>query len=154
MRPCLVKTTECEAVWQALREGRGLTAAEAAHAEKCTACADAAMERDIEVALEARPEAAVPADFAARVAVRAQDEKSARRWARQKLAGAGWLGRMLGRHPGRNAAVGLLLAMMVVVTMRDPQWLTATGTVRMTLMLVLAGEMAGIALWLGLRSEM
>lgn len=149
MRPCSVKMTECEAVWQALRKRRALTPAEAAHAETCPVCADAVMETEIEAALESKAEVAVPAEFAARVALLAREEKSVRRWVRNGLRK-----KLPRRHAGLDAAVGLLLVLLAVVTMSDPHWLMATGAARMTLLLVLAGELAGIALWLGLRREL
>lgn len=143
-----VRVTECEGVRRALLQRRELTAEERAHAERCGVCADAVMETEIEAALEAKPEVVIPAEFAARVALRARGEKrGARRWAQQKVAHGRW------RHAGRNAAVGLVLVLLAAVTMSDPQWWTATGTVPMMLMLMLAGEVAGIALWLGLRRE-
>lgn len=58
------------------------------------------------------------------------------------------------RHVGLDVAVGLLLALLAVVTMGDPHWLVATGTARVDLLVVLAGEVAGLALWLGLWREM
>ncbi len=143
-----VKVTECEGVRRRLLERGELTAAEAAHAKRCAVCADAVMETEIEAVLERKPEVAVPADFAARVSVQARGEKrGARRWAQQKVAHGRW------RHGGRNIAVVVLLAVPVVVTMHDPQWWTATGTLQRMLLPALAGEVAGIALWLGLRRE-
>lgn len=149
MRRDEVVISECEAVRRALLKRRELTGAERSHAEMCPVCADAVMETEVEAALETKPEVAVPADFAARVTMRAQGENGAQRWVRQ-----GMRKRWPGRHVGLDVAVGLLLALLVVVTMRDPHWLTATGgTVGLTLMLALAGEVAGLALWLGLRRE-
>ena len=147
MRRDGVEVSECEAVRRALLDDRELTVKQLAHAETCAVCADAVMETEIAVALEAKPEVAVPAGFSARVAMRARDEKSVRRWVRQGLR------KRLPRHAGLGVAVGLLLALLAVVTMSDPRWLAATGTVRIGLMLVLAGEVAGLALWLGLRRE-
>jgi hypothetical protein len=143
-----VEISECEAVRRALLDGRELTENQLAHAEVCAVCADAVMETEIEAALEAKPGVVVPADFAARVAMRAGDEKSVRRWVRQGLR------KRWPRHVGLGVAVGILLALLAVVTMSDPRWLMTTGTARLALMLVLAGEVAGLALWLGMRREM
>lgn len=148
MRSGEVKVTECEVVRRALLKRRELTAEERAHAEMCPLCAEALMETEIEAALELNPEVEVPAEFAAHVATRAREEKSVRRWVRQGLRR-----RWPRQHLGFDVAVGLLLALLAVVTMSDPQWLTATGTARTDLLLVLAGEVAGLALWLGLRRE-
>lgn len=149
MRSGEVRVTECEGVRGSLLARRELTAAERVHAETCAVCADALMETEIEAALEVKPEVAVPAEFAARVAMRAREEKSVRRWVQ-----GGLRKRWPRRHVGLDAAVGLLLVLLAVVTMSDPHWLMGAGTARMELMLVLAGEVAGLALWLGLRREM
>lgn len=149
MRSGEVKVAECEGVRRSLLSRRVLTAAERLHAENCAVCAGAVMETEIEAALEVKPEVAVPVDFAARVAMRTREEKSVRRWVRQGLRK-----KWPRRHVGLNVAVGLLLALLAVVTMGDPRWLTAAGTASVDLMLVLAGEVAGLALWLGLRREM
>jgi hypothetical protein len=147
MRRDEVKWTECEAVRQALLARRALTAAEMQHAGMCEVCSAGVMETEIEAALEEKPEVAVPADFAARVALRARSEKGLRSWVRKDLRK-----KLPRRYWGRNTAVAVLVVLTAVVTVRDPQWLAATGAMRMTLMLALAGELAGIALWLGLRA--
>lgn len=149
-----VKVSECEVVRRALLAGRELTAAEVAHAEACEACADAVTEIEIEAALMVQPRVEIPEGFAARVTRELPQRQGARRWARQKLT----YGLRLGRHVGRDTAVALLLGMMLVVTMSDPRWFAGMPSMRMTWpgmvwMLVLAGEVAGVALWLGLRSE-
>lgn len=147
MRRDEMKTSVCEAVRQSLLVRRGLTPAQLAHVETCGACSAAVMETEIEAELETKPEVMVPADFAARVAQRAQSEGGVRSWLRKDLR------RKLPRRDlGRNAAIAVLVVLMAAVTMSDPHWLVATGTMRMMLMLLLAGELAGIALWLGLRT--
>lgn len=148
MRSSEVRVTKCEAVRGSLLARRELTAAEREHAETCAVCSEALLEAEIEAALEEKPEVAVPVEFAARVATRALEEKSVRRWVRR-----GWRMRGSRRHLGLDVAVGLLLALLAVVTMGDPRWLVATGTARVDLLVVLAGEVAGLALWLGLRRE-
>lgn len=148
MRREEVGISACEVVRRALLQRRELTVAERAHAATCAVCADAVMETEIEAALAEKPEVAVPAEFAARVAMRAGQEKHVGRRVRRGLRK-----RWGDRHVGLDVAVGLLLVLLAAVTMSDPHWLTARGTAGMTLMLVLAGEVAGLALWLGLRRE-
>lgn len=148
MRSGEVKVAECEGVRRSLLARRALTAEQQAHAGTCAVCADALMETEIEAALEETPEVVVPAEFAAHVAMRAREEKSVRRWVRQGLRK-----KWPRRHVGLAVAVGLLLALLAAVTMGDPHWLTAAGTASVDLLLVLAGEVAGLALWLGLRRE-
>lgn len=144
-----LKVALCEDIRRSLLAGRELTSAERVHAEACEVCADAVLETEIESALMTKPVTAVPEDFVLRMAMLTRSDKSASRWARKKLAH----GRRLGRHIGRDAAVAWLLVMMAVVTISDPHWWTDTRAGGMTLMLVLAGEVVGIALWLGLRHE-
>ncbi len=144
MRPGEMKAASCEAVRRALQDQRALAVAEAAHAATCAACGDAILDAEIEVALHARPRLALPDGFAARVALRARSEKRAGR-----AAPNGW---RAWRHVGRDTAIGLLIAATTLVTVLDPDWLAVTGPVQWALVLLLSGEVAGIALWLGLES--
>ena len=104
MRHEEVEISECEVVRRALMQRRELTAEERAHAERCAVCADALMETEIEAALEEKPEVAVPAEFAARVAVRARQEKNVRRRVR-----LGPRKRGARRHVGLDVAGGVAL---------------------------------------------
>lgn len=144
MQPGEMKPAACEAVRCALQDRRGLAAAEAAHAATCAACGDALLDAEIAAALDAKPRLPVPHEFAERVAMRVRSQTCARR------AAPG--GKRAWRHVGRDTAIGLLLAATAIVTLLDPDWLAITGPVQWALVLLLSGEVAGIALWLGMES--
>ncbi|HEX3472838.1 MAG TPA: hypothetical protein VHT28_16780 [Silvibacterium sp.] len=124
----------CEALQRALNEERTLrgerelTAEECAHLEECDACLDASLT----VMLDAKPEVEIPADFAARVAASLPAKSAARtRWP---------------RHTGLITAI-VLVAVLLVVCFAGPK--PADNWIGLVFMLLVATEVAGIALWLG-----
>jgi hypothetical protein len=121
----------CESLQRILFEQqRELTADEAAHLSACDECMDVLLT----VSLEARPEVEVPENFAAQVAARLPAERPvpSRR----------------PRHAGLTTAmvfVGVLLVVCFAAAKPADSWV-ATAFV-----LLVATEIAGIALWLAPR---
>ena len=117
----------CEALQRTLRGERELTAEEFAHLEECDACLDVSLT----VMLDIKPEVEIPRDFAARV-VASLPAKTA---ARSRSP----------RHAGlitAMAAIAILLVVCFAGAKPADNW---TGLV---FMLLVATEVAGIALWL------
>jgi hypothetical protein len=127
-------TVMCEEVESAIAQGRGLSLAESAHVEGCETCLEAWLDATVVAALNAKPEARIPADFAARVAARLPQRGASRR-------------AMEGRHWGLATAVLLVAVGLVVAAVSDPAGLnTRMG---MVFIAVVVSEIAGIGLWLG-----
>lgn len=122
----------CEALERALHEGRKLTASELAHVENCDQCMDVWLT----MALEVKPEVAVPADFAARVASSVPHRQ-------EKHASV-----RMSRHWGLITAMGVITVLMAVGFAGSPPANTWVGLVFVS---VVATEIAGLALWLGPR---
>ena len=122
----------CEALERALHEGRKLTNEQLAHVENCDECMDVWLT----LALEAKPEVAVPADFAARVA----SSMPARREKREVLR--------VPRHWGLISAMAVITVLMAAGFVGSPPANTWVGVVFVS---VVATEIAGLALWLGPR---
>jgi len=117
----------CEALQRTLRGERELTAEEFAHLEECDVCLDGSLT----VMLDIKPEVEIPRDFAARV-VASLPAKTA---ARSRSP----------RHAGlitAMAAIAILLVVCFAGAKPADNW---TGLV---FMLLVATEVAGIALWL------
>jgi hypothetical protein len=117
----------CEALQRTLRGERELTAEEFAHLEECDVCLDVSLT----VMLDIKPEVEIPRDFAARV-VASLPAKTA---ARSRSP----------RHAGlitAMAAIAILLVVCFAGAKPADNW---TGLV---FMLLVATEVAGIALWL------
>jgi len=117
----------CEALQRTLRGERALTAEEFAHLEECDVCLDVSLT----VMLDIKPEVEIPRDFAARV-VASLPAKTA---ARSRSP----------RHAGlitAMAAIAILLVVCFAGAKPADNW---TGLV---FMLLVATEVAGIALWL------
>ena len=127
----------CANIQATLRQERALTAAESAHVETCEACLEAWLDASVKQALDAKPEAPIPADFAARVAAQLP-EKS------RTPAGRG--GSM--RHWGLIMATVFVAGGMIGTAIADPTGLTTR--MGMIFLLIAASEIAGIALWLGI----
>ena len=120
----------CEALERALHEGRKLTVEELAHVEGCDECMDVWLT----LALEAKPEVAVPADFAARVAGAVPAHQPRRQRARAP------------RHWGLATAMAVVTVLLIVCfTASAP----ANNWVGLVFLSVVATEIAGLALWLG-----
>jgi hypothetical protein len=122
----------CEALERALHEGRKLTTLELAHVEGCDECMDVWLT----LALEAKPEVAIPENFAARVAA----GLPVRQPTRTVLRG--------NRHWGLVTAMAVVTVLMAVGYAGSPP---ATSWVGLVFMSVVATEIAGLALWLGPR---
>lgn len=117
----------CEALQRTLRGERELTAEDSAHLEECDVCLDVSLT----VMLDIKPEVEIPRDFAARV-VASLPAKTA---ARSRSP----------RHAGlitAMAAIAILLVVCFAGAKPADNW---TGLV---FMLLVATEVAGIALWL------
>ena len=128
-------TMNCADTQRALREARALTAAEAAHMENCDAC----LELAVTEALDAKPQVHIPADFAARVAAQVP--------AKHNVPVAP---RVRTHHWGLLTAILLIAVGLTAAAFADPSGLnTRMGAV---FMLLVASEIAGIALWLGPKS--
>jgi hypothetical protein len=122
----------CEALERALHEGRKLTKEELAHLEDCDECMDVWLT----LALEAKPEVAIPDDFAARFAAIAP----ARPEKRQRVRTT--------RHWGMISAIAVVTVLMMVC-FAGPQ--PANSWFGLVFMLVVATEIAALALWLAPR---
>ena len=124
-------TVNCEALQRILFEQqRELTADEAAHLSACDECMDVLLT----VSLEARPEVELPENFAARVAAKLPAEPPA-------------ISRRP-RHAGLTTAmvfVGVLLIVFFAAAKPANSWVT------MVFVLLVATEIAGLALWLAPR---
>lgn len=127
----------CAKIDQALRQTRALTAAETAHVEGCDGCLEAWLEATVTEALDAKPEVRIPADFAARIAAQVPAQREASVAPRVRAP----------RNWGLLTAILLIAVGLVATAMADPGALnTRMGAV---FMLLVASEIAGIALWLG-----
>lgn len=122
----------CEALERALHEGRKLTAAELAHVEGCDECMDVWLT----LALEAKPEVAIPENFASRVAASVPPHREKRAALR------------VPRHWGLITAMAVITVLMAVGFVGSPPANTWAGLVFVS---VVAAEIAGLALWLGPR---
>ena len=116
----------CEALQLALNEVRELTAEEAEHLEACDTCLDASLT----AMLNAKPEVEIPREFAARVVAGLPAKSAVRAW---------WP-----RHAGLMTAM-VVVAALLVVSFAGPKPANWIGLV---FMLLVATEVAGIALWL------
>jgi len=122
----------CEALERALHEGRKLTNEQLAHVENCDECMDVWLT----LALEAKPEVAVPADFAVRVAASVPPHREKRAALR------------VPRHWGLISAMAVITVLMAAGFVGSPPANTWVGVVFVS---VVATEIAGLALWLGPR---
>jgi hypothetical protein len=126
----------CPRVEQALPQARALTPAEAAHLESCNACLEAWLDATVTHALDAKPEVRIPADFAVRVTAKLPAKRNSPVAARRRTG-----------HWGLFTAALLIAVGLLVAVIADPAGLsTRTGAI---FMLLVASEVAAIALWLG-----
>jgi hypothetical protein len=127
----------CAKIQSELRCSGALSAADTAHMEDCDVCLEAWLDATVTQALDAKPEVHIPADFAARVAARVAAQRKAP-VAPRVGAPRSW---------GLLTAILLVAVGLVAMAMADPGALnTRMGAV---FMLLVASEIAGIALWLG-----
>ena len=117
---------------RALREGRELTKEQSAHIDECDECMDAWLT----AALDRKPEVAIPADFAARVAAMAPARPERRNTAHSP------------RHWGVISAMAVALVVLVLC-FAGPK--PANSWVGVVFVMLVATEIAGLALWLGPR---
>ena len=120
----------CEGLQRAMRDVRKLTTKESAHLDECDACMDVWLT----VALEAKPDVAVPADFAARVAAGLPPRQEKRALLR------GY------RHWGFITAMAVV-TVLLTVGFAGPS--PANSWVGIVFLSIVATEIAGLALWLG-----
>ncbi len=122
----------CEALERALHEGRKLTARKLAHVENCDECMDVWLT----LALEAKPEVAIPENFASRVAVGLPPRQAKRAMVRGS------------QHWGLVTAMAVVT---VVLMVGFPGPKPLNSWVGLVFVMVVASEIAGLALWLGPR---
>jgi len=130
----------CEKVQRGLREGHELTRLELAHVDECDTCADASMDAWLTAGLDAKPEVVIPADFAARVAAMAPARAEKRQMARTPRH---W------KYPWGVISAMAVVTVLLVVCFAGP--LQLSYWVETTFVLLVATEIAGLALWLGPR---
>lgn len=133
----------CEAVQQAMRQGRALTAEEQAHVDACSAClsssTDAWLDAAVVAALETKPEVRVPEGFAAKVVAGLPETSGATRRRERRSYEAQW---------GLWTAAALVAVGLFAAAVTVPAALhTQTGMIFEGLV---AAEIAGIALWLSI----
>ena len=125
-------SVNCDALQQKLREGRQLTRTQAAHMDACEACMDALLT----AALEEKPDVTIPADFAARVTANLPACPVQQAVPRRP------------RHWGLAAAAATV-TVLLVVCFAGPA--SANSWVSIAFVMLVAMEIAGLALWLGPR---
>jgi hypothetical protein len=126
----------CEALQRELREGRGLTPEltkeHSAHVDECDACMDVWLT----LALDAKPEVAIPADFAALVAAMAPALPAKR----EAL-----------RTPRRWGVISAMAVVTVLMMVCFAGPAPTNSWVGLVFVMLIASEIAGLALWLGPR---
>ena len=120
----------CEAMQRVIRERRALAGNEFAHIDKCESC----MEMWLTAALEEKPEVAIPADFAVQVAAKLPARSAQRLEPRRP------------RHWGVISAMALV-TVLLVVCFASPA--PPNSWIETAFVLLVATEIAGLALWLG-----
>ena len=120
----------CGAIQLAARQGRELKAYEAAHLEECDACMDAWLT----TVLDEKPEVAIPQDFAARIAAQLPARLPQRAVSRRPP------------HLGLAGAMAVVTVLLVACFAGpDP----AHSWIGVVFVMLVATEIAGLALWLG-----
>ncbi len=122
----------CEELQRTLREGRELTKEQAGHIDECDVCMDAWLT----AALDAKPEVVIPADFAARVRAELPARQERRIAVRTQ------------RHWGVISAMVVALVVLVLCFLGPKP---ANSWVGGVFVMLVASEIAGLALWLGPR---
>jgi len=130
----------CDVLRSAMRKRRTLTAEEQVHVDGCESCTEAWLDAAVVSALDAKPEVRVPESFAAKVMAGLPEQGVARR--RERRYTASW---------GLVTAAVLIAVGLVAAAVVDPGLLST----RMGLIFegLVAGEIAGIALWLALARQ-
>ena len=122
----------CENLQKMLREGHEPRKDESAHLEDCDAC----MEVWLSVALDAKPEVRIPADFAARVAAMAPARRQKQPIARPQ-------------RPWGLATAVAMVTVLLIICFRGPA--PANSWIGPVFLFLVTGEIAALALWLGPR---
>lgn len=138
-------TVKCEELQKALRESPGqthtLTARESEHVEGCNACLEAWLETTVTAALDTKPQVRIPEDFALRVAAKLPARDT-------MVRVAGRSARATKHHWGLLTAIVLVTVGLFATVAADSAALaTRMGAI---FMLIVAAEIVGIALWLGM----
>ena len=120
----------CEAIQRAVRERRELTKDELAHMDECDACMDVWLT----MALDGKPEVAIPEGFAAQVAAMAPARQGKSKTARTRQR---W---------GLVTAVAMVTVLLAVWFAGPAPTNSWIGVV---FVMLVASEIAGLALWLG-----
>ncbi len=120
----------CEELQRILREGRDFSGDQSGHIEQCDSCMDAWLT----LALDAKPEVEIPANFAARVASGLPARRE--RWTEVRVQ----------RPWGVISAMAVVLVVLIVCFAGSP---TANSWVGLVFVMLIASEIAGLALWLG-----
>jgi hypothetical protein len=129
-------SVNCGALQRALREGREVTRDQFAHVDGCDACMDVWLT----TALEDKPEVAIPADFAERVAAGLPALSPPRAFGRKP------------RHWGLAAAVAMVTVLLAVCfTGSAPANLPVNSWIGPVFLFLVTAEIAALALWLGPR---
>jgi len=125
----------CGELQTALKQGRALTVAEAAHLDGCGECLEVWLDATVTQALDAKPVVEVPAEFAARVAAGLPAKPMVAR---------------RGGHWGLTTAVLLVAVGMIALAVADPA--AMKGEMGAVFVALVVTEIAGIALWLAPRT--
>jgi predicted anti-sigma-YlaC factor YlaD len=125
-------SVNCEKLQKMLRDGHEPRTDESAHLEDCDACMDVRLS----LALEAKPEVRIPADFAARVAAMAPARRRRQPIIRTQ------------RHWGLAAAMAVV-TVLLMVCFRGPS--STNSWIGPVFLFLVTGEIAALALWLGPR---
>lgn len=120
----------CEAMQQAMRERHELAKDQLCHLYECEPC----MDLWLTAALDEKPEVKIPPDFAARVAAVTPTRPEKRETARTP------------RHWGVISAMAVVTVVLVICFAVSPP---PNSWVETALVLLVATEIAGLALWLG-----
>jgi hypothetical protein len=120
----------CDIVQRQLRQGRELTTADLAHIDGCDVCTDAWLT----AALDAKPEVAISEGFAARVAAMAPARRQ-----KQPLPRA--------QRPWGLVTAAAMITVLLVVWFSGSTY--ANSWVSVLFVMLVASEIAGLALWLG-----
>src|ERR1700751_1585026 len=127
---------DCKALQAGLRESTTLTKLESAHVETCDACLQAWLDATVTQVPDATPPVKIPADFAARVTAQLPEKHSTPAGTRSSTP-----------HWGLITAIVLVTCGMIGTAIADPSGLTTRMGI--IFLLIVASEIAGIALWLG-----
>lgn len=128
-----ISRASVQAAW---KQGAELSAEARAHIQTCEACREAWLDAALTASLEEKPPVNIPPDFAARVVANVPAEYRVKRpWP----------------HWGLLTASLLVAALMIVTGLTHAR--SVDTLVGQVFVLLVATEIAGIALWLGWRTS-